>query len=175
VRERRHWLLALGALVAFMAVMLIAGNLGETRPELVRVPVDEVLAVGDSPADHYGDSEMRIVGWYAELSGDCEGSDGGPDPEVAWLQRDCPLRVLLPEQPSADVSQAELEARGLRLAAPIGRPFPARARPEGVNLRIQQLVFVGHFDDPLAERCEPELRERCRNTFVVSTHRGLVR
>jgi hypothetical protein len=175
VRERRSWLLALAALAAFVGVMLVVGNLGEPRPELVRIPVDEVLAAGDAPADRYGDEEMRIVGWYAELAADCEGSDGGPDEEIAWLQRDCPLRVLLPEQPDEDVTQAQLEARGLRLAAPIGRPFPARARPEGVNLRIQQLVFVGHFDDPLAERCEPELRERCRNTFVVTTHRSLVR
>ena len=29
-------------------------------------------------------------------------------------------------------------------------PFPARAQPGGPNLRLQQLVYVGHFDDPAA-------------------------
>jgi hypothetical protein len=175
VRERRVWLIALGGLAVFVGFVLVLGNLGELRPELDRTPVDEVLSGGSTPADRFGDREMRIVGWYAEIAADCDGSDGGPDAEVAWLQRDCPLRVLLPEQPDPDVSQAELEARGLRLAAPLGRPFPARARPEGIELRLQQLVFVGHFDDPLAAQCDPELRHRCRNTFVVSTHRGLMR
>jgi hypothetical protein len=134
----------------------------------------EVLGAA-APVEVYGDDEIRVGGWYAELDADCEGSDGGPDPDVAWLQRDCPLRVLLPDQPTASITQAEMEATGLRLAAPLGRPFPARSRPEGVELRLQQLVFIGHFDDPAAARCDPELRDRCRNTFVVSTHRGLMR
>ena len=49
--------------------------------------------------------------------------------------------LLLPYQPSEAVSQKELESAGLRLAAPTGAAFPARARPDGPNLRLQQLVF----------------------------------
>jgi hypothetical protein len=73
------------------------------------------------------------------------------------------------------VTQAELDAAGLRLSAPTGAAFPSRARPEGPNLQLQQLVFVGHFDDPAALDCAPAVRERCRNTFVVSDYDGLLR
>ena len=134
--------------------MLVVGSLGEVRPELTEYPVGEILAQQD-PAARHGAAELRIVGWYAELAGDCVGDDGGVDASVAWLQRDCPLRVLLSEQPSEDVTQAELERDGLRLAAPDGRPFPSRAEPGGPNLRLQQLIFTGHFADPAADELRP--------------------
>jgi hypothetical protein len=94
---------------------------------------------------------------------------------VAWLQRDCPLRVLLPSQPSVDVSQDELLRDGIRLTAPLGNVFPSRARPGGPNLRGQPLVFEGHFADAMASSCIPEREERCRNTFVVTDYDELVR
>lgn len=173
-REARLWVLALVGLGAFTAFMLVVGNLGAPRPEAVPVTVAQLRE--GSPADRYGDETIHIVGWYAELDADCAGDDGGADPSVAWLQRDCPLRVLLPEQPAPDVSQEELLAEGIRLAAPPGsRAFPARADPSGPNLRGQQLVFVGHFDDPAAERCVPERVARCRDTFVVDDYDEQVR
>ena len=172
-RDQRLAVLGLVALGAFVFGLLVLGSIGQVRPELTRIPVAEVLA-GQAPATRYRSAELRIVGWYAELSGDCTGDSGGADASVAWLQRDCPLRVLLPEQPTEQVTQAELE-RGLRLAAPRGGPFPSRAEPGGPNLQLQQLVFVGHFDDATAERCVPERADRCRNTFVVSDYTGLVR
>lgn len=94
---------------------------------------------------------------------------------MAWLQRDCPLRVLLQQQPPPDITQQELERLGLRLAAPQGRPFPSRAEAGGPNLRMQPLVFVGHFDDPVAAGCVPERLDHCRNTLVVSDYEGFVR
>jgi hypothetical protein len=163
----------LGMLGAFVFVLLVVGSGGGLQPELDRVDVADVLA-GASPASVHGSDELRIVGWYAELDADCVGDDGGTDATVAWLQRDCPLRVLVPEQPLESVTQAELEA-GLRLAAPDGSPFPSRATPQGPNLRLEQLVFVGHFDDPAADRCVPDRVTRCRNTFVVTDYDGLVR
>lgn len=173
-RERR---IAIGAVVALGLIVvffLVVGSLGGPKPEDDRIEVSDVLA-GASPADRFGNEELRIVGWYAELAGDCEGDDGGADRSVSWLQAECPLRVLVPEQPSDDVTQAELEATGLRLAAPNGRPFPSRARPEGPNTRGQQLVFIGHFADPAAEHCVPERVARCRSTLVVTDYDGLVR
>jgi hypothetical protein len=172
-RDQRLAVLALAALGAFVFGLLVLGSIGQVRPELTRVPVADVLA-GQAPASRYGSGELRIVGWYAELSGDCRGDSGGADVSVAWLQHDCPLRVLLPEQPTEQVTQAELE-RGLRLAAPNGGPFPSRAQPGGPNLRLQQLVFVGHFNDQASARCVPDRADRCRNTFVVSDYSGLVR
>ena len=173
-REARIGLALVAALGAFVFLMLVVGSLGGVRPELTEYPVGEILAQQD-PADRHGSAELRIVGWYAELAGDCVGDDGGLDATVAWLQRDCPLRVLLPTQPSEAATQADLERDGLRLAAPDGQPFPARARPGGANLRLQQLIFVGHFDDTAGERCVPDRLDRCRNTFVVSTYDGYLR
>lgn len=172
--EARRWGAALAALVAFVVVMLVVGNLGTPRPEVDPFAVEELLAEGP-PADRFGDDELYIVGWYAELDADCEGDDGGADPSVAWLQRDCPLRILMPSQPDADVTQEELLASGVRLAAPLGNVFPSRADPSGPNLRGQQLVFVGAFDHEAAASCVPDRRERCRNTFVVTDYDEQVR
>lgn len=164
-------LVALGLFVFFM---LTVGSLGGVRPELTEYPVGEILAE-QNPAVQHGSADLRIVGWYAELAGDCVGDDGGLDPAVAWLQRDCPLRVLLSAQPSDDVTQAELEQDGLRLAAPTGGPFPSRAEPGGPNLRLQQLIFTGHFADAAAGDCVPDRKLRCETAFVVSTYDGLLR
>lgn len=173
--ERRLWIGAIIALGVFTAVMLLVGNLvGPPRPEADPLTVDEVLAEGP-PAERWGRDELYVTGWYAELAGDCEGDDGGADASVAWLQRDCPLRVLLPEQPSPDVTQEELLADGLRLTAPLGNKFPSRAEPGGPNLRGGQLVFVGSFDDEAAGSCVPERVERCRNTFVVTDYDEQIR
>ncbi|MEO8639570.1 MAG: hypothetical protein ABI458_06625 [Chloroflexota bacterium] len=173
-RETRIGMALVAALGAFVFLMLVVGSLGEPRPELTEYPVGVILAQPD-PAVRHGNAELRIVGWYAELAGECVGDDGGVDASVAWLQRDCPLRVLLSQQPSEEVTQAQLERDGLRLAAPDGRPFPSRAQPGGANLRLQQLVFSGHFDDATAASCIPDRVDRCRNTFAVSTYDGLLR
>jgi len=173
-RELRIGLAIVAALGAFVFFMLVVGSLGQTRPEVDPLTVDEVLA-GDSAAERWGSEELTITGWYAELDADCDGDAGGADADVAWLQRDCPLRVLLPEQPSLDVTQDELLRDGLRLAAPQGNAFPSRAEPGGPNLRGQQLVFVGHFSDPASDSCVPERAERCEETFVVSDYDELVR
>jgi hypothetical protein len=173
-REVRIGVLAVATLGAFVFFMLVVGSLGGTRPEVDPLTVDEVLA-GGRPSDRWGSAELHVAGWYAELDADCAGDTGGADASVAWLQRDCPLRVLLPAQPSADVTQEELVRDGLRLAAPQGRAFPSRAEPEGANLRGQQLVFVGHFGDPAAASCLPERIERCENTLVVIDYDERVR
>lgn len=173
-RETRIGLALVAGLGLFVFLMLVVGSLGDVRPELTEYPVGEFLSQQD-PATRHGDAELRIVGWYAELAGDCVGDDGGVDASVAWLQRQCPLRVLLSVLPSEEVTQADLERDGLRLAAPDGRPFPSRAEPGGPNLRLQQLIFTGHFDDPASDDCIPDRVDRCRNTFVVSGYDGLLR
>lgn len=162
---------ALGAVVFFL---LVVGSLGGTRPEVDPLSVEEALA-GGAPAQQWGSEELYVVGWYSELDADCSGDDGGADASVAWLQRDCPLRLLLPEQPEVDVTQDELLRDGLRLAAPLGRVFPSRAEPGGPNLRGQQLVFIGHFSDAAADQCVPERVQRCLNTFVATDYDELVR
>ena len=173
-RETRIGLAIVAALGAFVFFMLVVGSLGGTRPEIDPLTVEEALAGGD-PAERWGSDELYVTGWYAELDADCDGDAGGADASVAWLQRDCPLRVLLSEQPAVDVTQDELLRDGLRLAAPLGNAFPSRAEPTGPNLRGQQLVFVGHFDDPAAASCVPERLERCRATFVATDYDELVR
>lgn len=170
-RDLRLGVLAVVGLGAFVAAMLFFGSLGDPRPEVDPLSVEEALA----GADQWGSQELHVTGWYAELDADCEGDSGGVDPDVAWLQRDCPLRVLVPDQPATDVTQEELLRDGLRLAAPLGNAFPSRAEPTGPNLRGQQLVFVGHFADPAAATCVPDRVERCRNTLVVNDYDELVR
>jgi hypothetical protein len=174
-REVRIGIAAVVLLGLIVFGLLIVGNVGEVRPELERTPVAAALAGDQPPAERYGRAELRLVGWYAELDADCAGDDGGADTSVAWLQRDCPLRVLLPSQPHEAASQAELEAEGIRLSAPRNNVFPSRAEPAGPNLQLEPLVFVGRFDDPAAGACLAERIVRCRNTFVVTDYDGLVR
>ena len=174
IRELRIGVALLALLGAVVFTFLVVGSLGEPRDELLRLTVEEVLAEG-SPADRFGDQELRIVGWYASLDGDCSEPAGPPAISVPWLELHCPLRVLMRAQPAQSVSQAELEADGLRLSASTGQPFPSRSEPGGPNLRLEQLVFVGHFNDPAAADCAATLRDRCRDTFVVSDYDGLVR
>jgi hypothetical protein len=173
-RETRIGVALVAGLGILVFGMLVVGSLGGVRPDLTEYPVGEILGAPDA-AEHYGTAELRIVGWYAALDGDCVGDSGGVDATVAWLQRDCPLRVLLSKQPAEGVTQAALLRDGLRLAAPNGQPFPPRAIPGGANLQGQQLIFTGHFADAASERCIPDRVARCRVTFVVSTYNGLLK
>ena len=173
-RETRIGIGIVAALGAFVFGMLVIGSIGEPRDELQRLTVAQVLAQ-DSPADFYGDNELRIAGWYASLDADCAEPPGPPASAVPWLEHHCPLRVLMPAQPGEDVTQADLEEHGLRLSAPNGKPSPSRSETTCPNLRLEQLVFVGHFGDAAAADCTPDLREYCRNTFVVTDYDGLVR
>ncbi len=173
-REVRIGLAIVVALGLLVFGLLTIGSLGGLNPELRIYQVEDVLT-GTPPSERFGTTEVRVVGWYAELAGDCVGDTGDPQRPAAWLERECPLRVLMPDQPALDVSQAQLELAGLRLAAPNGKPFPSRAGPGGPNLRLEQLVFVGHFDDPAAADCAPQLAERCRETFVVTDYTGQIR
>ena len=173
-REVRIGAGIVAALGAFVFFLLVIGSQGGTRQEVDPLSVDEALAGGD-PAERWGSDELHVSGWYAELDADCVGDDGGADASVAWLQRDCPLRVLMPEQPAEDVTQDELLRDGVRITAPTDAVFPSRAEPGGPNLRMQQLVFVGHFDDPAAGGCVPERIQRCRETLVVTDYDELVR
>lgn len=174
-REARIGVAAVALLGAIVFGLLVVGNLGEVRPEFERTAVADIVGADVPPATRYGAEELRLVGWYAELDADCEGDGGGADTAVAWLQRDCPLRVLLPEQPPQRVRQDELERDGVRLSAPLDNVFPSRAEPGGANLQLDQLVVIGHFDDPTAADCLAQRAERCRNTFVVTEYDGLVR
>lgn len=171
-RETRIGIAVVVALGLLVYGLMTIGSLGGLNPELEVYQVDDVLN-GPDPATRFASDEVRIVGWYAELAGDCVGTSA-PGGAAAWLERECPLRVLMPAQPSQEVDQVTLET-GLRLAAPDGRPFPSRAEPGGPNLRLQQLVFIGHFDDPAADACAEPNRERCRSTFVVRDYDGYVR
>jgi hypothetical protein len=171
--ERRWWTIAVVALGLFTFGMILVGSIGAPRPEVDPLTVTE-LAAGEPPAERFGDRELTIVGWYAELDADCTGDDGGAG-EAAWLQADCPLRVLMPSQPPADVTQDELLRDGVRLAAPVPNVFPSRAEPSGPNLRGQQLVYVGHFADAASADCVPERVEACRNTFVATDYDEQVR
>ena len=173
-RELRIGVAIVAALGALVFTLLVLGSLGGTRPDVDPLTVEEALAGGD-PAARWGSDELHVTGWYAELDADCTGDDGGADATIAWLQRDCPLRVLLPAQPATDVTQEELLRDGIRLAAPLGNAFPSRAEPSGPNLRGQQLVFVGHFADGGAASCVPDRVERCENTLVVNDYDELVR
>jgi hypothetical protein len=176
-RGARVGLLLVALLGGFIFFLMTVGSGGEPQPDVARIPVDEVLN-GERPSERYGSRELHVSGWYAELAADCQGPrapGSGSATGAGWLEARCPLRVLLPYQPAEDVTQATLERDGLRLASPTNAVFPARARPEGPNLRLQQLVYVGRFNDRAAAECDEALREWCRDTFVVSDYDGLLR
>jgi hypothetical protein len=170
--ERAAWLAIPIVLMGVLVLFLGVGSLGAPRPELQQIDVAEVLDAAD-PLATYGSDDIRVVGWYANLDADCAPPAGEPaDP--TWLERGCPLRLLLAEQPASGASQAALEAIGLRLAAPTGEPFPPRPRPEGWFLMMEPLVVTGHFAEPDIATCRPAVEARCRSTLIVIKVDGLV-
>jgi hypothetical protein len=174
-RERWIWTGVVVAVAAITGGLLVFGGFGGMRPELQQIGVAEVLTSPVGPAARFGSHEIKISGWYAELSNGCAGDSGGADTTTGWLQATCPVRVLLPAQPAATATQAELVRDGLRLAAPNGQPFPPPAAPGSGTAGLEQLIFDGHFDDPTAAGCVPDRRALCRNTFVVSGYIGLIK
>ena len=174
-RERLLWTGAIAGVALIVFGLMVVSSFLPTRPDLQRLTVDQVLT-GTAPVDRFGSHEVRVAGWYAALSGArCRGDSGGADTSVGWLQAQCPLRVLLAERPSNDVTQAQLLARGLRLSAPTGDPFPPPTAIGSGTAGMEELVFVGHFGDAASSRCLPERAEECRNTFVVTDYSGLIR
>jgi hypothetical protein len=171
--ERWRWTALVAGIGALIFALMVFGGFGGVRPELQQVQVADVLTSAQRPVDRFGSNEIRIVGWYAQISTGCSGSTAGGT--VTWLAAECPLRVLLTEQPSGTPSQAELTRIGLRLAAPNGKPFPPPIAPGSGTAGLEPLVFDGHFDDAAAASCSVEARERCRSTFVVTGYTGLIR
>jgi hypothetical protein len=171
-RERLAWVAIPLTLIGLVAAFLTIGSLGEPRAELQRIEVGEVLAESD-PAAEYGSQELQLVGWYASLTDDCVAPPGEPSGAM-WLERTCPLRILLAEQPASGATQPALEAIGLRIAAPTGEPFPPRSQPNGWHLLLEQLIVTGHFDDGAAAECDAARATICRDTFVVTDTDSLV-
>ena len=77
-REARIGIGIVAALGAFVFFMLVVGSLGDARPEVDPLTVEEALA-GGAPAEAWGSEELHVAGWYAELDADCEGDEGGAD------------------------------------------------------------------------------------------------
>ena len=174
-RERWAWTSAVVAIGLIIAALLVFGGFGGLRPDLQQLAVADVLTSPDGPAARFGTHEIQVVGWYAQISNGCSGDAGGADAAVAWLQAECPVRVLLVQQPIATPTQAELLRDGLRLAAPNGKPFPPPTPVGSGTAGLEPLVFTGHFNDGAAASCIPDRQDRCRNTFVVSDYAGLVK
>ena len=174
-RERWIWtgiVVGIGLLIFGLLVFGFAGANRAPQP----ITVSDILAPGNSPATRFGSRQLEVVGWYVELPVPCSSTP----PSIqgagsAWLALDCPLRVLVPNQPQGALSEADLLRAGLRLAAPNGEPFPPASAPGTGTAGLEQLVFSGHFDDPDAAACPANLIERCRNTLVVSSYTGLIK
>ena len=174
-RERWLWTALVVGIGLLVVALLTFGGFGGLRPELQQVQVADVLTSQGGPAARFGTHQISVVGWYAMVADGCQGDRGGADAAVAWLQAECPVRVLVPQQPAGQPAQAQLEADGLRLAAPNGQPFPPPTPAGSGTAGLEPLVFDGHFDDAAAAQCLLERRERCRNTFVVSGYTGLIK
>ncbi len=173
-RERWIWTAIVVAIGLLIFGLMVASGLGGTGQDQ-EVAVADVLTSPGGPAARFGTHEIQIVGWYAQISAGCQGDTGGADAAVAWLQADCPVRVLLSEQPTGTLTQAELLRDGLRLSAPNGKPFPPPSPPGTGTAGLEQLVFTGHFADPAAASCIPGRLDQCRNTFAVSEYAGLIK
>jgi len=173
-RERWLWTAIVVGTGLLIFGLMVFGGFGGVRPDLQQVTVGEVLASGQLPADRYGSTDLRIVGWFAQITAGCSGDTAG-EAASGWLEATCPVRVLLPERPTGTPSQGELLRTGLRLAAPNGKPFPPQAPAGSGTAGLEQLVFVGHFDDRAADACTPARMTQCRNTFVVTEYSGQIR
>lgn len=174
-RERWLWTgLVVGVGLLIFGMMVFGGG-GGTRPDLQQVNVADILSSGKLPSQEYGSSDIEVVGWYAAFIDGCQGTTESGGGKAGWLEAECPLRVLLPTEPAANASQADLLRAGLRLAAPDNKPFPPPAPPGSGTAGLEQLAFQGHFNDATAASCSAALLVECQNTFVVSTYTGQIK
>ena len=166
-RRRRRW-------ARSWSCMLVVGSLGGPRPEVDPLTVEEVLALARR-TDGGATSSTSPAGTPSSTP-TAPATTAAPIPSVAWLQRDCPLRVLLPAQPAPDVTPGgaaarRAAARGARRAAP-SRRAPSRRGP---NLRGP----AARLRRPLRRSGGGVVRaravDRCRSTLVVSDYDELVR
>src|SRR3546814_20648676 len=98
--------------------------------------LSEVLAAAD-PGATYGSTELQLVGWYANLADDCAADPAQPT-DASWLERTCPLHLLLAEQPATGATQSALAAIGLRPAAPTATSEERRAGKGWVSMSRSQ-------------------------------------
>jgi hypothetical protein len=173
-RERWVWTAIVVGVGLLIFGLMVFGGFGGVRPDLQQVSVSDVLTSGQLPADRYGSAEMNITGWFVQITTGCSGDTAGTAAS-GWLQATCPVRVLLPVQPTGTPSQDELLRTGLRLAAPNGQPFPPQVTAGAGTAGLEELVFTGHFADRAADACTAARATLCRNTFVVSGYTGLIR
>jgi hypothetical protein len=174
-RERWIWTAVVVGIGALIFGVLLVSWIGGAPQGPQQVGVADVLSSGTAPSARFDSHQIQIAGWYAAATTGCSGDDGGADSSVSWLQRTCPVRVLLAQEPAGPVTAAQLLRDGLRLAAPNGEPFPPPAPTGSGTAGQEQLVFTGHFDDAAAAKCVPDREDQCRNTFVVSGYTGLIR
>jgi hypothetical protein len=175
-RERWAWTAVVVSLGLLIFGLIVFGLIGGPKAAVPELQVSDVLDSPNGQAARFGSQDLLIVGWYTQVSGSsCSGDTGGSDPVAGWLQAQCPVRVLVPVEPTNQPTQAELLRDGLPLAAPNGAPFPPPTAVGSGTAGLEQLVFHGHFDDSAAASCIPDRVERCRNTFVVSDYTGLIR
>jgi hypothetical protein len=173
-RERWLWTAIVVGTGILIFGLMVFGGVGGVRPDLQQVGVGDVLRSDQLPADRYGSAEMRISGWFAQITAGCSGDTAG-DAVSGWLEAACPTRVLLPERPTGPLDQTAMLRTGLRLAAPNGQPFPPQAPAGSGTAGLEQLVFVGHFDDRAADQCTAARVTLCRNTFVVTEYSGQIK
>jgi hypothetical protein len=175
-RERWVWTGVVVGVGLIIFLLIVFGLIFAPKPAVPELQVSDVLDSPNGPAARFGSQDLYIVGWYTQASGSaCSGDTGGSDPVAGWLQAECPVRVLVPQQPTSTLSQAELQTDGLRLAAPNGSAFPPPTAAGSGTAGLEELVFHGHFDDDAAASCVPDRVQRCRNTFVVSDYSGYIR
>lgn len=175
-RERWIWTGVVVGMGLLVFGLIVFGLIYAPKPTVPELQVSDVLDSPNGPAARFGSQDLLIVGWYTQVPGSaCSGDNGGTDPVAGWLQAECPVRALVPQQPTATPTQAELRSIGLRLAAPNGAAFPPPTPVGSGTAGLEQLVFHGHFDDAAADSCVPDRIQRCQNTFVVSDYSGYVR
>ena len=174
-RERWIWTGVIVGVGVIVFLLIVFGLIYAPRPAVPELQVSDVLDSANGPAARFGSQQLYIVGWFTQVSGSsCIGDNGGTDPVAGWLQAECPVRVLMPREPTSP-TQSELQTHGLRLAAPNGAAFPPPTAVGSGTAGLEQLVFHGHFDDNAAASCVPDRVQRCRNTFVVSDYSGYIR
>jgi len=175
-RERWLWTSVVVGMGLLTFVLIVFGLIYAPKPTVPEFQVSDVLDSPNGPAARFGTQDLLIVGWYTQVSGSsCRGDTGGSDPVAGWLQAQCPVRVLVPQEPTTTPTQAQLLRDGLVIAAPNGAAFPPPTPVGSGTAGLEQLVFHGHFNDSAAASCIPDRMERCQNTFVVSDYSGLIR
>ena len=171
-RERWIWTAIVVGTGLLIFGLMVFGGFGGVRPDLQQVSVEDVLTSTQLPAERFGSNEIRITGWFAQITAGCSGDTGGADAAVSWLQATARCASCSRRDQAASPARASSCAMACAWRPPTASHFRRRRRQDRGRPASSSSSSPATSTIRPQGRCVPARVTQCRNTFVVSEYSG---